>query len=40
MYAFYFFSLRKKVGGPERALEYERILLEWFEAQFTVIKVL
>jgi hypothetical protein len=27
------------VGGPERALEYENILLEWFEAQFTVIKV-
>ncbi len=27
------------MGGPDRALEYEHMLLEWFDAQYAVIKV-
>jgi hypothetical protein len=30
---------RKKVGGPEKAAEYEAMLVQWIDEQFETVKV-
>jgi hypothetical protein len=36
-----FYSLnRKKVGGAERAVEYEKLLVQWIEEKFYQIQVI
>jgi hypothetical protein len=36
---FYLFY-RKKVGGADRAVEYEKLLVQWIEEKFYQIQVL
>jgi hypothetical protein len=36
----FIYLYRKKVGGPERAVEYEKLLVEWIEEKYYQIQVL
>jgi hypothetical protein len=39
-HAFFFLAVfRKKVGGPEKAAEYEAMLVQWIDEQFETVKV-
>jgi hypothetical protein len=36
----FIYLYRKKVGGPDRAVEYEKLLVEWIEEKYYQIQVL